>query len=132
MGKLGVPTFCRRCQRRADWAEKGRGFRSECQDLACEVYSCYGRVPQIPIVQAANIGERRPVLAPATVAGRSHAVRELLPEEVRLRVSKVKEGFVLWWEVKAGEGRRHGKSRKKTAARAPIRRVLDRRSRSRG
>lgn len=72
MSETKVQGLCHRCDWRARFKEDGTGPRSECKsDMA--VRSCYMYTPTKPLWQKPSDGEKRPILGPALLSGRSIA-----------------------------------------------------------
>ena len=69
-----VKGICFRCEYRAQFLEKGHAPRCECGMIEQSKIGCYCYRPVAPVVLARDKDERRSVMMPETLRGRSHGV----------------------------------------------------------
>ena len=90
--------LCHRCDYRARYLEDGSGPRSECKSNGA-VRSCYMYRPVMPLVLAPNEGDDRPLVA-GIFSSRSHSIRVINEEELKLCAIEVTDGYILFYAEK--------------------------------
>ena len=86
--------ICHRCEYRVQYIEQGHAPRFECGEISLSKYGCYMYRPVSPVVLAQDKHEKRSVMLPVFLRGRSHGIGIAVCKSIM--TGNEKKGFVIY------------------------------------